>query len=143
MEPCLTHLWCRALKLCWSTDTAGVQSLCPHGCTYSSLYGTCAGNVSSVILMVVYLVAIHNNSVLLLAAGLPFDRALPWHKMLAFSALFNSLIHMAAFYYGGRAAGLPLADPSLDHHIYKHLTRAYGMEITGAPGARSCAVRVP
>ena len=83
--------------------------------------------------MVVYLVAIHNNSVLLLVAGLPFDRALPWHKLLAFSALFNSLIHMAAFYYGGRASGLPAVDPSPDHHIYTHLTRAYGMEITGAP----------
>lgn len=83
--------------------------------------------------MVVYLVAIHNNSVLLLVAGLPFDRALPWHKLLAFSALFNSLIHMAAFYHGGRASGLPAVDPSPDHHIYTHLTRAYGMEITGAP----------
>lgn len=92
----------------------------------------CAGNTSSVVLMVTYLVAIHNNSVLLLLFGLPFDRALPWHKLLAFSSLFNSLVHMSAFYYGGRASGLPRAQPDADHHIFEHLTRAYGMEITGA-----------
>lgn len=97
-----------------------------------STRGTCAGNTASVILMVTYLVAIHNNSVLLLAAGLPFDRALPWHKLLAFSSLFNSLIHMAA-YYIGRHSVAPNTALSQEHHIYTNLDRAYGMEITGAP----------
>ena len=87
--------------------------------------------------MVTYLVAIHNNSVLLLAFGLPFDRALPWHKMLAFSSLFNAVIHAAAFYYGDRAQGLPW-QPDPEHHIYTHLTRAYGMEITGARSDGVC-----
>jgi L-arabinose isomerase len=90
-----------------------------------------AGHAASVLLMTVYIVALHNNSVFLLVLGLPFDRALPWHKMLAVSAMFNALIHQAAFYVGGRNNTMVYARDA-SHHIFKHVTKAYGMEITGA-----------
>lgn len=90
-----------------------------------------AGQDASVILMIVYIVAIHNSVVFLLLFGLPFDRALPWHKMLAFSSIFNSLIHMASFYVGGRAHTMEYARAA-KHHMFKHITKAYGMEVTGA-----------
>jgi shikimate kinase len=79
--------------------------------------------------MSTYIVAIHNNSVFLLALGLPFDRALPWHKLMAFAAIFNSLVHAMSFYFNGRAKTMP--DAYTEHHIITRLTKAYGMEVTG------------
>ena len=91
--------------------------------------------------MCVYIVAIHNNSVILLIFGLPFDRALPWHKMLAFSSIFNGLIHGFAFYVGGRAKTMQYAAKD-HHHIFTHVSKAYGMECTGVslchPGLVAC-----
>lgn len=51
-------------------------------------------------LMLVYFVAMHSNAVLLLLLGLPFDRALPWHKLLALSTLLNAAVHAVACYAG-------------------------------------------
>jgi hypothetical protein len=90
-----------------------------------------AGHVSSLLLMTTYIIALHNNSVLLLAFGLPFDRALPWHKLLALSAIFNSVIHACSFYVGGRAKAIP--DAHSRHHIFTHMSKYEGMEATGAP----------
>jgi hypothetical protein len=59
------------------------------------------------------------------------DRALPWHKMVAVSAIFNGLIHQGAFYVGGRGDTMKYARQA-SHHIFKHVTKAYGMEVTGA-----------
>lgn len=67
--------------------------------------------------MTTYVIAMHNNSVILLALGLPFDRSLPWHKLLAASSIFNSLVHALAFYLNGRNDTMPDADKS--HHIMK------------------------
>ena len=82
------------------------------------------------LLMLVYIAAIHNNSVILLACGLPFDRALPWHKMLAASSILHGVIHLAAFYAGGRADTMVYARDT-SHHIFKDISKAYGMEVTG------------
>ena len=90
-----------------------------------------AGQIASVLLMLVGIAAIHNNSVILLACGLPFDRALPWHKMLAASSILHGVIHLAAFYAGGRAETMAYARDA-SHHIFKDISKAYGMEVTGA-----------
>jgi hypothetical protein len=104
-------------------------------------HGMHAGHVSSLLLMTTYIIALHNNSVLLLAFGLPFDRALPWHKLLAFSAIFNSVIHACSFYVGGRAKTMP--DAHTWHHMFTHMSKYEGMEVTGAPWslcASSCSI---
>ena len=51
--------------------------------------------------MATYFAAVHSNSVLLLALGLPFDRALPWHKALALCSLYNGLLHATSYYVAG------------------------------------------
>jgi hypothetical protein len=79
--------------------------------------------------MTTYFVAMHNNSVLLLALGLPFDRALPWHKLLALAVIFNSVVHGLTFYVGHRADVMP--DAYSDYHLAPPLSKAYGMEISG------------
>jgi hypothetical protein len=89
--------------------------------------------------MSTYIVAIHNNSVFLLALGLPFDRALPWHKMMAFAAIFNSLVHGTAFYLSGRADSMP-KDAYTEHHIFNRMTKAYGMEVTGVGPSATCEI---
>ena len=75
--------------------------------------------------------AVHSNVVLLLVLGLPFDRQLPWHKLLALSTVFHSILHLLAFYLGGRADTMPDADEA--HHLFNTWSRAYGMEVSGAP----------
>jgi hypothetical protein len=79
--------------------------------------------------MTTYIVAMHNNSVLLLALGLPFDRALPWHKLLAFAAMFNSLVHGLTFYLGHRFDSMP--DAYSSYHMVTDISKALGMEISG------------
>lgn len=92
-----------------------------------------AGGVASLVLMLAYLSAMKRASPLLLALGLPFDRALPWHKLLAASSFVNAGLHMAAFYAGGPADGGAAA--LRPHHLVKQLSRQYGMEVTGVtPG---------
>jgi hypothetical protein len=96
----------------------------------SRFQGNAAGHISSILLMTTYIVAMHNNSVLLLALGLPFDRALPWHKLLALAAIFNSLVHGLTFYVAHRADSMP--DAYSSYHMAPLLSKAYGMEISGA-----------
>jgi Ferric reductase like transmembrane component len=84
------------------------------------------------VMMCVYFVAMHNNSLLLLLLGLPFDRALPWHKLLALSAVVNSILHGLSYYAGGRAKSMPDTrnDP---YHMLPHVKAPLGMEVSGAP----------
>ena len=73
---------------------------------------------------------VHNNSLLLLILGLPFDRALPWHKLLALAAIVNSVVHLLAFYVGGR--GSSVINPDDAYHMHSNLTKVIGLEISGA-----------
>ena len=91
--------------------------------------------------MIVYIVAVHNNSIILLVFGLPFDRTLPWHKLLAFASIFSSLIHGASFYVGGRAQTMRYA-AGVHHHIFHGVSKAYGMECTGERLSTACFASV-
>ena len=86
----------------------------------------------------VFFAAMHNNSLLLLALGLPFDRALPWHKLLVLGLLVTSVVHMTTFYVAGRGDALKYDYPT-DKYQWGDVARAYGMEISGEllPGAGS------
>jgi Ferric reductase like transmembrane component len=97
------------------------------------------GDACVVISMVTYIAAAHNNTPVLLALGLPFDRALPWHKLLGVALIFNSFVHLVQFYAGGRADVYSPEDRDKPHHIFKHLKVPYGMEISGVP----CAFHAP
>lgn len=81
-------------------------------------------------LMLVYFTAMHANGVLLLLLGLPFERALPWHKMLAWSSTAQGLIHGFAFYVNGRRIDSIFA--GRQHYAFDWWTHGSGMEITGA-----------
>ena len=91
----------------------------------------CAGTMAVFMLMLTFFMAIHSNVVALLLLGLPFDRQLPWHKLLAVSTCFHALIHLIAFYAGGRSDTMP--DAGVPYHFSflwdKH---GYGMEVSGA-----------
>lgn len=83
------------------------------------------------ILMLTFFMAIHSNIIALLLLGLPFDRQLPWHKLLAVSTCFHTVIHLIAFYAGGRSDTMP--DAESDYHFKALWDRhAYGMEVSGA-----------
>lgn len=84
------------------------------------------------ILMLTFFMAIHSNVIALLLLGLPFDRQLPWHKLLAVSTCFHSVIHFIAFYAGGRSDTMP-TDAEADYHFSALWKKnAYGMEVSGA-----------
>ena len=132
---CLSTLACvRVFDMC-----SGCNHVLTFMCTQLS-FEVFAGHVASVCLMIVYIIAIHNNSIILLLSGLPFDRALPWHKMLAFSAIINGLLHASAFYVGGRADTMTYARQA-SHHVFTGVTKAYGMEVTGVSTLHGCAAR--
>ena len=100
--------------------------------TYQAMLVTAAqtaGRIASLLLMSTFFAAVHNNSLLLLAFGLPFDRALPWHKLLAFSAIVNSTVHLLAFYVSDQAKSV--VDAYSDYHITKATTKVKGLEISG------------
>ena len=83
-------------------------------------------------LMLTYFVAMHSNAVLLLFLGLPFDRALPWHKLLALSTLLNSTVHFIACYAGYHhvSHGEELAQQP--YHIIHSWGFQLGMQLSGA-----------
>lgn len=89
-----------------------------------------AGQMSVFLLMLTCFMAIHSNLVLLLLLGLPFDRQLPWHKLMALSTIFHSTLHLLAFYIGGRSDTMP--DAAERYHLFDVWNRAYGMEVSGA-----------
>lgn len=89
--------------------------------------------MSVFLLMLTCFMAIHSNLVLLLLLGLPFDRQLPWHKLMALSTMFHSALHLLAFYIGGRADTMP--DAAAQYHLFDAWNRAYGMEVSGTPPA--------
>ena len=91
-----------------------------------------AGTMAVFILMLTFFMAIHSNVVALLLLGLPFDRQLPWHKLLALSTCFHSVIHLIAFYAGGRSDTMPDAEEPY-HFSVMWRRNAYGMEVSGAP----------
>ena len=78
-----------------------------------------------------FFLSLHSNTIMLLVFGLPFDRQLPWHKLLAVSTCFHTVIHLIAFYAGGRSDTMP--DAEADYHFKGIWDRnAYGMEVSGA-----------
>lgn len=88
-----------------------------------------AGQISVFLLMLTCFMAVHSNSVLLLLMGLPFDRQLPWHKLLALSTIVHSTLHLLAFYIGAHANTMP--DGQQPYHLFDSWSRAYGMEVSG------------
>ena len=88
-----------------------------------------AGRLASLSLMTVFFLSLHSNTVMLLLFGLPFDRQLPWHKLLAVVTIVNGTLHFLAFYLGCRAESV--MDPSRHHHVAETWSHAYGMEVTG------------
>ncbi|KAE9331653.1 hypothetical protein PR003_g14906 [Phytophthora rubi] len=52
-----------------------------------------SGPAPSITLMLVFLFAIRNNSVLLVATGLPFERVLFYHKLFAFVTIILAALH--------------------------------------------------
>lgn len=89
-----------------------------------------AGAIAAFLLMLVYFTAMHANGALLLLLGLPFERALPWHKMLAWSATVQGLVHGFAYYAADRRIASQHAGSN--HFAFDWWTHGSGMEITGA-----------
>lgn len=87
------------------------------------------GRLASLALMTVFFLSLHSNTIMLLVFGLPFDRQLPWHKLMACVCIVNGTMHFLAFYVGGRAKSL--SDPTRHHHVTVAINHAYGMEVTG------------
>lgn len=88
--------------------------------------------MSGVALMLVYFTAMHANGPLLLLLGLPFDRVIPWHRLLALSATLQGFLHGLSWYVGGRVINMAAAsDPQ--HHLVRNISFQFGMEITGVP----------
>lgn len=79
-------------------------------------------------IMLVFWAAMHVNSLLLLAIGLPFDRALPWHKALAFSTIANSILHGISYYLAPAAYG----DMQDAEHMVLRTGATFHMAASGA-----------
>ena len=92
----------RQLFLCVSKNRSNHNALQQTRCKAGQLAPRSShphtGNVTAIMLVLTFFAAMHCNGVLLLFLGLPFDRALPWHKLLALSTLANSAVHCAAWY---------------------------------------------
>jgi hypothetical protein len=77
-----------------------------------------------------YILAMHNNTVLLFFFGAPFERTLVWHKLVAANSLFHGLLHGVTFYLND----LHPSGHSMQMHPKYHMGRtsfAYGMVISG------------
>jgi predicted ferric reductase len=68
-----------------------------------------SGSAPSITMMLVFLMAIRNNSVLLVATGIPFERVLLYHKLFAFITIILTALH-------GLAYVLDRADSGVDFH---------------------------
>jgi Ferric reductase like transmembrane component len=79
--------------------------------------------------MLIYFASMHSNGVLLLLFGLPFERALPWHRMLAISTFVQSLIHGLAYYFAHKRLQSPIAKT---HFMDDMCSYGFAMETTGA-----------
>eukprot|EP00892_Ulva_mutabilis_P004391 jgi/Ulvmu1/2323/UM013_0171.1 len=88
------------------------------------------GTMAVFILMLTFFMAIHSNIVALLLLGLPFDRQLPWHKLLAVSTCFHTVLHLIAFYAGGRMDTMHDADEPY-HFSTLWQRKGFGMEVSG------------
>jgi hypothetical protein len=88
-----------------------------------------AGTSSAFVLMLVFFTAMHSNGVLLLLLGLPFERALPWHRLLGYSATIQGLVHGFAYY----AAQHKVADrhSHVMYFAFMRWSHALGMEVSG------------
>lgn len=56
-----------------------------------------SGAAPSITMMLVFLFAIRNNSVLLVATGIPFERVLFYHKLFAFVTIILTALHGLAY----------------------------------------------
>ncbi|KAL3664372.1 hypothetical protein V7S43_010695 [Phytophthora oleae] len=72
-----------------------------------------AGAPPSMALAVVFGFAIRNNSVLLICTGIPFERALFYHKIAAFVTIILGGLHAFAFVIGLRKKEQSLDDPKV------------------------------
>lgn len=79
--------------------------------------------------MLLFYTSMHTNSVLLLLLGLPFERALPWHRLLAYSATIQGFLHGFSYY----AAGRKVVDrhAKIPHFAFMKWSFANGMEVSG------------
>ena len=92
--------------------------------------------------MLVFWAAMHVNSIFLLLLGLPFDRALPWHKALALLTLANSILHGITFYISPRGRAIQ----QTREHLLLTTGDAIHMEETGVhsfPAAVMCLCAPP
>jgi Ferric reductase like transmembrane component len=82
--------------------------------------------VAAFLLMLVYFAAMHANGILLLLLGLPFERTLPWHRLLAVSTFIQSIMHGLSYYVSGKAV------QHLTHVEFQNVSYGYAMETTGS-----------
>lgn len=93
-----------------------------------------SGTYASIALAVTFALAAHNNLLLLIFLGLPFERTLIWHKLCASATAVMGIVHMVAFYVYGiddedEVEVQP--DPAPESHHYFDISVATGMAITG------------
>ena len=72
----------------------------------------------------------HVNSLFLLFMGLPFDRALPWHKALALSTVANAILHTISTYLSPLKFG-PLSTLEDAEHVMSETGDTIHMVETG------------
>eukprot|EP00644_Phytophthora_capsici_P006519 jgi/Phyca11/118706/e_gw1.36.172.1 len=72
-----------------------------------------AGTPASIALAVVFSFAIRNNSMLLICTGIPFERALFYHKLAAFVSIILAALHAFAFSIGLRQKEQSLENPKV------------------------------
>jgi hypothetical protein len=77
-----------------------------------------SGSLAALPLMVTFYLAMHNSPITQLVLGVPFDRALPWHKVFALSATLQ----------GDRKLN---AESHRGYHILPFERNTLGMEISG------------
>ncbi|KAG7386904.1 hypothetical protein PHYPSEUDO_015109 [Phytophthora pseudosyringae] len=71
------------------------------------------GTPTSVALALVFGFAVRNNSVLLICTGIPFERALFYHKLAAFVTILVAGLHASAFLLGQREGEQSFDDPKV------------------------------
>ncbi|KAL4166227.1 hypothetical protein KRP22_013492 [Phytophthora ramorum] len=73
-----------------------------------------SGSAPSITMMIVFLCAIRNNSVLLVATGVPFERVLFYHKLFAFVTIMLTALHGLAYLLDRADSG---SDPHHDQMV--------------------------
>ena len=93
------------------------------------LHAVLAGKIAAAMLMLVFFTAMHANSLMLLLLGLPFDRTLPWHKVLALSTTFQGLLHGITYHLANER--IVSVAPGSKYWMIQSVQFGSGMEISG------------